>query len=135
MALEDYYEPFFVQKLEEQPSPYPPPWTPPQKYVDEREIQGMFKQQQSSEVNVAAAMGISSVGRFACSSSEQFASGTVLRRVKDGLLISLIGTPMTAPLQAETQVSTWSAKMITEGDDAEPEDEWIGGGQEWIDCS
>ena len=100
MALEDYYEHFFVQKLEEQPSPYPTPWTPPQVYVDDREIQGMFKQQQSSEVNVAAAQGISSVGRFACSSSELFPSGTVLRRVRDGQYIRLIGTPMTAPPQA-----------------------------------
>jgi len=117
MALESYYEPFFVQKLVEKESPFPPPWDAPISVLEDGEgIVGIFKQQQSGSALIAAAQGVATVGRFACDSSLKLEPNTIVRRVSDGTFFRLIGTPLTSPLQADTQVSTWVSQTINRGD-------------------
>jgi len=121
MALTDYYEPFFVQELVEKPSPFPPPFDKPIPVpTDGDGIMGMFKQSQSTEAMIASAKGIATFGKFACDPSIKLESGTIVRRVRDGAYMKVIGTPLTSPPQASTQVSTWESYIINRSDlDAE----------------
>ena len=117
MALESYYEPFYVQELVEKTSDFPPPWNETLSVLqDGKGIMGIFKQEQSGRTMIAEAQGVATVGRFACCSSEILEDSTVLRRVKDNVYIVIKGTPLTSPPQASTSVSTWTAQTTNRGD-------------------
>ena len=113
MGLSAYYKTWFLQGLVETPSIFPPPWNQSTwEMADLRPVQGMFRQDQSTETLIAAASGIDTRGRFAVSPQANLKHGDVLRSEELGVFMRLEGDPLTAPSFASTQVQTW-ATVVT----------------------
>jgi len=113
-TLEQQYKSWYLQELREVPSVFPPPWdTPTWEFGDGREVQGMFRQDQSTETLIAASSGVQTMGRFATSPNENLYHGAVLRSEELQVFIRLEGDPLTAPSFASTQVQTWAAVVTS----------------------
>jgi len=95
MGLQKYYKKWLLQESTN----------------DEREVLGIFRQDQSSETQIAAGQGINSHGRFACSPDESLNHGDVLRC--DNLFIRLEGDSQQSPKFAITQIKTFFATIIS----------------------
>jgi len=104
MALESYYEKFYLQELKEVSAEL-------YKLQDSTEIMGLFKQTQSGETAIASSQGVATHGRFATGSDIE--SGSTLRRDRDGIYIRIIGDPLQSPPQALTQVKTWESRIVS----------------------
>ena len=114
MAISSYYKKWYLQGLVEVPSQFPPPWDAPTwEFGDGREVQGMFRQDQSTETLIAASQGIQTMGRFACHPSENLKHGDVLRSEELGVFIRLEGDALQAPEFATTQVKTFAAVIVS----------------------
>ena len=111
MAMRDYYEAFIIQKYQAFPTGMPPPFDFENKWADGDEIQGLFIQSQSIEAFIAGAQGIKTRGKFAADPAAQLQDGDVLRRVADGMYFRIIGDPLAAPAQAESQVKSYAAEL------------------------
>ena len=106
--LNRYYHTYWVQGLVEVAPSWPPGWGPPTdwQWGDKHEIQGLFVQNQSTEVQIAGTTGITEIGRFACHVSEDVRERDTLR-AEDGTLFRLKSIPFEAPMQSPTQVKTF----------------------------
>jgi len=78
---------------------------------NEREVLGIFRQDQSSETRIAAGQGINSHGRFAYEPNESLNHGDVLRC--GNLFIRLEGDLQKSPKFAITQIKTFYAITIS----------------------
>ena len=116
MALEDYYEQFFIQELAEIP-PENPDFTSSKlyEYQDGKEIMGLFKQKQSGELPLAGSDGTYTIGRFA--TGADITSGSILRRVRDDVFIKIVGDTLESPKQALTQVKTWESYITSRNEE------------------
>ena len=114
MGLSRYCKKWWLQGYTFEPSPFPPPWDfPVRVYGDSREVQGMSRQDQSTETLIAASQGIQTMGRFACHPSENLKHGDVLRSEEMGVFIRLEGDALQAPEFATTQVKTFAAVVTS----------------------
>jgi len=114
MALSNYYKKWHLQELVEVPSIFPPPWdTPTWEFGDGREVQGFFRQDQSTETLIAASSGVQTMGRFATSPNENLYHGAVLRSEELGVFLRLEGDKISSPEFATTQISTWMATVTS----------------------
>jgi len=114
MGLNSYYKKWYLQEFVEIPSVFPPPWDAPSwELGDGRAVMGLFRQDQSAEVLIAAAQGIETRGRFMCSPSENLKHGNVLRSGEMGVFIKLEGDPLQAPAQAMVQVKSFVATVTS----------------------
>jgi len=106
MALDSYYERFYIQELVKVPSS-----DELYQYQDGTKIMGLFRQIQSSKTAMASSQGIATFGIFATKSSIK--NGSILRRASDGIYIKLIGDPLTSAKLARIQVKTWESRIIS----------------------
>jgi len=111
MALESYYESFYLQELVKVPSSIGEVF----EYQDGEKVMGLFKQSQSTETAIASSQGIATHGRFA--TGADLKSGAFLRRAKDSVYIKLIGDTLESPAQATTQVKTWESRVTSRAEE------------------
>jgi len=112
--MRSYYEKFFIQGLVEIPSQFPPPWDfPTFEWGDMEEFEGLYIQDTSTEMMIAAAQGIKARGRFVTAPSVPISDGTNVRRVSDNAFIRIIGEAKQSPKKAKVQIKTFEAELMT----------------------
>ena len=111
--MQEYYSTWILQGITQAPNPFPPP--PPfiNQWGDAREIQGMFRQDQTTEALNSDAFRTDTRGRFAHHPSENLQSGDVLRHAETGMYIRLLGDPLIAPGFSPTQIQTWKCYVTS----------------------
>ena len=115
--MKRYYEKFFIQGLVEVPSKFPPPWDLPSfEWGDKEEFEGLYIQDTSTEMMIAASQGIKARGRFATAPNIPVSDGINVRRVSDNAFIRIIGEAKQSPKKAKTQVKTFEAELMTRVD-------------------
>jgi len=108
------FKTWYLQGFTLEPSPFPAPWDAPVPiYGDKREIRGFLRQDQSSEVLIAAGQGIDTRGRFAVHPSANLSHGDVLRSEELGVFIRIEGDPLETLGQSTVQVKTFMAVVTS----------------------
>ena len=115
MAIESYFETYFLQEHAETLSGFQEPSDMISEYHDGMEIAGLFVQSQSDKMMIASAQGVKTRGKFAVLPSTHLRDGDTVRRVRDGLYIKIIGDSLQSPAQAASQVKTFMAEVIDRG--------------------
>jgi len=116
MAMEDYYEVFYLQTYSKIPTGLPPPFDYEWAFGDGPDFMGAYIQDTSPQLMQASAMGYRATGRFVCDPSIPIRDGDVVRRESDNAYIKIKGQPKVSPPQAESQIKTFIGE-ITEVDE------------------
>lgn len=114
MALQDYYERFFILEYDKIPTNYPPPYDFSYTWKNGIDIMAQFILDQSREMLVAGAQAFGTRGRFAVSTPQGAPpeNNDILRRESDGILIRLIGESKASPHQSTETVRVWAAEIV-----------------------
>ena len=84
------------------------------KWGDGIEFQGLYRQDQSTEMRIAEAQGISSIGTFITGMNIPIEENDVIRRESDGLYFKITGKPVMSPEPATVKIQRMNAER-TEG--------------------
>lgn len=112
MMLNRYGEPFYVQKLCERESPFPPPHSFEPINVDDAQITGLFLQSNSGEKISAEAEVIRTRGRFVTSSDAPVGAQTVIRRASDNTFFRLVSDALKVPDKAFVNLKVYAAEVM-----------------------
>jgi hypothetical protein len=112
VPIEDYYEPFYLQKCIPQATGFPPPSNYENIWEDGLKIMGVFILDSSSRIMTASAEDLMTRGRFSVSTDTELNDGDIVKRVKDGLFIKVVGHAKVSPLQAESQIRLYAGEIV-----------------------
>lgn len=100
MALDNYYETFYLQEPVQVPDGFGGlEW----KLGDGAGFMGLYNQDDSSEMRIAEAQGVSSSGTFVTGVDVPIKEGDTIRRASDDLYLKVTGKPINSPKSATSQ--------------------------------
>ena len=105
--MNEYYEKFYIQQWATVPDGFGGwRWT----WGDGIDFMGVYIQDQSTEMRIAEAQGISSIGTFATDINIPIEEGDVIRRESDNLYFRITGKPVKSPDPAVSKIQRMNAE-------------------------
>lgn len=101
MPLENYFEPFYLQRRFDAPDG-----------LDDEAVLGVYAQSSSGRMEFAEARETSSAGQFVTSRDTPVSEGDILRRARDSLYIQIIGKPVLSPQPALSKFRKMNAEKM-----------------------
>ena len=106
--MEDYYKTYYVQSWIFQPDGFGwGIWV----FADGAPIQGMYIQDQSSQMRIAESQGYKSVGTFVTGINVLLEEGDYVRDPDKNIIIKIVGMPVQSPDIAVSQLRRMNAEI------------------------